>query len=102
MRGCQPVPADARCRSLGGAVVTAQPLIAVENIVDRAGFAEALTLQRQTVDLSVRDLASKSGQLYSTLGGWFAGRHLPQRSQREAFLTVLRTCGVAEGDLDQW
>lgn len=71
-------------------------------ITDRARFADALTQLRLTADLSVREVARRTKQRASTLGGWFSGQHLPQRSQREVLCEVLRLCGVPEEALSAW
>ena len=71
-------------------------------ITDRAGFARALTELRLAADLSVREVAKRADQRHSTLGGWFSGQHLPQRSQGEVLNDVLRICGAGEQDLPAW
>ncbi|GIE89944.1 nSTAND1 domain-containing NTPase [Actinoplanes regularis] len=69
-----------------------------ERIVTREDFGRELTLLRQGADLSVRQVAAKTGSYrnHSTIGDWFAGRGLPAAASRELFVQVLRACGVTD------
>jgi hypothetical protein len=46
-------------------------------IVSRRDFADELTRLRELAGLSVRDVAKAAGLPDSTMGDYFAGRHLP-------------------------
>ncbi|WP_405736089.1 helix-turn-helix domain-containing protein [Streptomyces sp. NBC_01537] len=57
-------------------------------------FAERLTDLRVDAGLTIRDLAKAVGVPTSTLGDYFAGRHLPPTRQPELLPELLRACGV--------
>jgi WD40 repeat protein/transcriptional regulator with XRE-family HTH domain len=64
-------------------------------IVTRRDFADELTRLRELAGLSVRDVAKAAGLPDSTMGDYFAGRHLP--SLKAAGLPgILRACGVTD------
>lgn len=66
-------------------------------------FAEALTALRHRSGLSIRRLSSMTGIPSATLGGYFAGRHLPSVSQRSALEDVLGALGVDDpAEVDRW
>lgn len=71
-------------------------------VASREDFARELTLLREEAGFSVRSLANRVGAPTSTLGGYFAGSHLPHPASA-TFLKLLRACGVAEGPAaDAW
>jgi WD40 repeat protein len=76
-----------------------------ERIATRQEFSQALTLLREQAGLSVRDVARRTaarGQ-HTTLGGWFAGQHLPSASSTTLLVSVLAVCGVTEREqVRQW
>lgn len=66
-------------------------------------FAEALTALRHRSGLSIRKLSSMTGIPSATLGGYFAGRHLPSVSQGTALEDVLGALGVDDAaEVDRW
>ncbi|MEV4509211.1 tetratricopeptide repeat protein [Dactylosporangium sp. NPDC049525] len=72
-------------------------------VVDRGDFTRELGLLRDSAGLTVRDVAARSGVPASTLGGYFAGTHLPGRGAVEQFKKVLLTCGVTDRHaIGQW
>jgi WD40 repeat protein/DNA-binding transcriptional regulator YiaG len=60
-------------------------------------FAQALTTLREQTGMSIRELARITGTTSSTLGEWFAGRHLPPVSALVAVIGILDSCGVSSG-----
>lgn len=65
-------------------------------------FAQDLTDARREAGLSVRDVARETGIPSATLGGYFAGRHLPPANRPEVLLAVLRACGVPAAEHPAW
>ncbi|MER6356976.1 helix-turn-helix transcriptional regulator [Streptomyces sp. NPDC001634] len=59
-------------------------------------FAERLTALREGAGLTIRDLAKAVGVPTSTLGDYYAGRHLPPVRQPELLPALLRACGVVD------
>ena len=75
----------------------------VTRIGSRAELAAALTALRNHTGLSVRDVVDRSGGLHGTIGGWFAGQHVPTRASTPMFDAVLAACGVTDPvDVDAW
>ncbi len=69
----------------------------------RTDFAETLTSLRESAGLTVRDVAKASGLPNSTLGGYFAGRHLPSLKPANQLPGLLRALGVCDPVLlDRW
>lgn len=64
-------------------------------VSNREEFAAALTELRGTAGLTVRQVVERSGALHGTVGGWFAGQHLPTDANERMFREVLRACGVS-------
>src|SRR5688572_22136210 len=74
-----------------------------EKISSREEFAAALTLVRERAGLTVRDVARAVRVPFSTLGGYFGGRHLPPISQTRLLTELLQACGVTEQrTIDAW
>ena len=74
-----------------------------EKINSREEFAAALTVVRERAGLTVRDVARAVQVPFSTLGGYFGGRHLPPVSQTLLLTELLRACGVTEQrTIDAW
>ncbi|WP_433606085.1 tetratricopeptide repeat protein [Dactylosporangium sp. CA-139114] len=67
-----------------------------DRIADRLGFARELSLLRDGAALTIRDVAARSGVPASTLGGYFAGTHLPGRSPAGQFERILAACGATD------
>ena len=62
-----------------------------------------LSLARQQAALTIREVARASGIPASTVGDYFAGRHLPPVSQPELLTRVLAACGVTDPEqADRW
>jgi WD40 repeat protein len=60
----------------------------------RQEFADQLSLLKDQAGLTVREIAGKAGVPASTLGGYFAGTHLPPVKMSDLLLRVLSVCGV--------
>jgi WD40 repeat protein/transcriptional regulator with XRE-family HTH domain len=66
-------------------------------------FGRELSLARQQAGLTIREVARASGIPASTVGDYFAGRHLPPVRQPELLTRVLAACGITEpGQVDGW
>ena len=65
-------------------------------------FAQDLTHARLEAGLSVRDVSRATGIPSATLGGYFAGRHLPPANRPEVLAAVLESCGVPGGEHAGW
>jgi transcriptional regulator with XRE-family HTH domain len=82
-----------RLRALAG-------LDAVETSRD---FGRELTVVRRQAGLSLRELAKAAGIPLSTVGGYFAGSHLPYVGQARVLETLLFACGVTDSAaVAQW
>jgi WD40 repeat protein/transcriptional regulator with XRE-family HTH domain len=66
-------------------------------IVTRRDFASALTRLRELAGLTVRDVAKAAGLPDATMGGYFAGRHLPPLKPAR-LPGILRACGVTDSE----
>ena len=67
-----------------------------------AAFAGDLSELRRRAGRSVRDVGRATGIPSATLGGYFAGRHLPPANRPEVLEGVLRACQVPEGERAAW
>ena len=67
-----------------------------------ASFAGDLSELRRRAGRSVRDVARATGVPSATLGGYFAGRHLPPANRPEVLEGVLRECQVPEAERSAW
>ncbi len=66
-------------------------------------FGRELSLARQQAGLTIREVARASGLPASTVGDYFAGRHLPPARQPELLTRVLTACGITDpGQADHW
>jgi transcriptional regulator with XRE-family HTH domain len=74
----------------------------VSSITDRAELSAALAVLRARQALSVRDVARLSGLPLATVGGYLAGRHLPQPATIDQFQRVLAALGVPDGEQGPW
>ncbi|HEX2805892.1 MAG TPA: helix-turn-helix domain-containing protein, partial [Kineosporiaceae bacterium] len=70
-------------------------------IASPADFSAALTSLREQAGITIRDLAKLVGATSSTLGGYFAGRHLPAMSAIPVVEKILEACGVPAGPARQ-
>ena len=61
-------------------------------------FGRELTLARQQAGLTIRDVAKTSGIPVSTVGDYFAGRHLPPARQPELLPSILTACQITEAE----
>jgi WD40 repeat protein/transcriptional regulator with XRE-family HTH domain len=74
-----------------------------DRIRTRTEFGEELTKLREAAELTVRELASRSGIPPATVGGYLRARHLPSVGQLDTFRTLLAACGVSdEPAVDRW
>jgi WD40 repeat protein/transcriptional regulator with XRE-family HTH domain len=72
-------------------------------ITSQQDFGRELTLARRRAGLTVRQVARASGIPVSTVGDYFAGRHLPPAGQPELLSAVLAACGITdEAERDRW
>ena len=67
-------------------------------IASQTDFGRELTLARQQAGLTVRDVAKASGIPVSTVGDYFAGRHLPPARQPELLPAILAACQITEAE----
>ena len=66
-------------------------------------FGRELSLARQQAGLTIREVARASGIPASTVGDYFAGRHLPPVRQPELLARVLAACGITDpGQVERW
>jgi transcriptional regulator with XRE-family HTH domain len=66
-------------------------------------FGRELSLARQQAGLTIREVARASGIPASTVGDYFAGRHLPPVRQPELLARVLAACGITNpGQVERW
>lgn len=73
-----------------------QPSGAIDprEIGTRQEFADQLSMLKDQAGLTVREIAGKAGVPASTLGGYFAGTHLPPVKMSDLLLRILSVCGV--------
>jgi Novel STAND NTPase 1/Helix-turn-helix domain len=105
MRRAAPHPArfcgqDSR-HSTAGQALRKWPYKVVQAIMTDPGrigtrqeFADELSLLKDHAGLTVRDIAAKTGIPPSTLGGYFAGSHLPPAKMTDLLPSILSVCGV--------
>jgi tetratricopeptide (TPR) repeat protein/transcriptional regulator with XRE-family HTH domain len=67
-------------------------------IVTRHDFGQELTLAKEHAQFTVRQIAENAGIPASTVGGYLAGRHLPDRYPPDLLQRVLRACGITDRD----
>src|SRR5215470_16877489 len=66
-------------------------------------FGRELSLARQQAGLTIREVARASGIPASTVGDYFAGRHLPPVRQPELLTRVLAACGITDPEqTERW
>ncbi|MFX0538497.1 helix-turn-helix domain-containing protein [Ornithinimicrobium sp. Y1847] len=65
-------------------------------------LAAELTRMRLDAGLTIRELEKRSGIPSGTLGGYFAGRHLPPASRPEVLESILEACQVPEDERPRW
>lgn len=72
-------------------------------ISTRHEFADKLSLLKDRAGVTVRDVAGKTGVPASTLGGYFAGTHLPPVKMSDLLPRILSACGVHdEAEIERW
>src|SRR5580692_11342154 len=72
-------------------------------ITSQQDFGRELTLARQQAGLTIREVAKASGIPVSTLGDYFAARHLPPARQPELLPGILAACQITEAEqVDRW
>ncbi len=72
-------------------------------IVTRKGFGAELTLARQRSGMSVRHVAAELGLPASTVGGYFAGTHLPALQPHDLVRRLVDILGITEpADVEAW
>lgn len=62
----------------------------------RQEFADALAALRGSAGLGIRDVANLTGIPFSTLGGYYRGKHLPYPTQPDVLPKILAACGVRD------
>jgi len=67
-------------------------------ITSQQDFGRELTLARQQAGLTIRDVAKASGIPVSTVGDYFAARHLPPARQPELLPSILAACQITEAE----
>ncbi len=65
-------------------------------ITSQQDFGRELTLARQQAGLTIRDVARASGIPVSTVGDYFAARHLPPARQPVLLPSILAACQITE------
>lgn len=74
-----------------------------DGISTREEFAAALTLLRERAGLTVRDVARKVDVPPATIGGYFAGRHVPPLKPPDQLARILSACGVGDtAEVHKW
>jgi WD40 repeat protein len=69
----------------------------------RQEFAAELSLLKDRAGLTVRDISGKTGVPTSTLGGYFAGTHLPPVKLSDLLPGILSACGVDDAaEVERW
>ncbi|HZN76490.1 MAG TPA: tetratricopeptide repeat protein [Micromonosporaceae bacterium] len=72
-------------------------------IITRQTFGTELTLARQRSGMSVRRVASALGVPASTVGGYFAGTHLPALQPPDLVGRLVRALGITDpADVEAW
>lgn len=71
-------------------------------VVSLADLGVALSRLRQDRGLTVRAVARAAGIPHSTVGGYFAGRHLPPPTRPQDFAKVLTVLGVPASEHEAW
>lgn len=67
-------------------------------VTTRRGFGRELTIARRRSGLTVRQVATRVGLPVSTLGGYFAGTHLPALQPADLLGTLLAVLGIDRAD----
>ncbi|MFI5801151.1 helix-turn-helix domain-containing protein [Streptomyces sp. NPDC051677] len=74
-----------------------------ERATDRSSsirnFGRQLTILREESGLTVREVARRTDSSASTIGGYFAGRHLPPR---QYLMALLQAMGRPSSDVEHW
>lgn len=65
-------------------------------------FARDLSQVRQAAGRSIRQVQQATGIPTATLGGYFAGRHLPPANRPEVLDAVLDACNVPSSEREAW
>lgn len=74
-----------------------------ERFATREEFGAALTTVRDRKGLTIRQLARALNIPVSTLGGYFAGTHLPVPNQSDRMARLLTACGIDDPRaVDRW
>jgi WD40 repeat protein len=72
-------------------------------ISTRDEFKKGLSQVRAITQLTIREVASKADVPFSTVGGYFSGRHLPTPAQFAQFARIIGACGVTNpAEVDAW
>jgi transcriptional regulator with XRE-family HTH domain len=67
-------------------------------IMCQRDFGRELTLARQQAGLTIRQVAKASGIPVSTVGDYFAARHLPPARQPELLPSILAACRITDAE----
>ena len=72
-------------------------------ITSQQDFGRELTLARRQAGLTIRDVAKASGIPVSTVGDYFAARHLPPARQPELLPSILAACQITGAEqVNRW
>src|SRR5689334_15819053 len=72
-------------------------------INNQQDFGRELTLARRQAGLTIRDVARASGIPVSTVGDYFAARHLPPARQPELLPAILAACQITGAEqVNRW
>jgi transcriptional regulator with XRE-family HTH domain len=72
-------------------------------IMCQQDFGRELTLARQQAGLTIRQIAKASGIPVSTVGDYFAARHLPPARQPELLPSILAACQITDAEeVSRW
>ena len=72
-------------------------------ITSQQDFGRELTLARRQAGLTIRDVARASGIPVSTVGDYFAARHLPPARQPELLPSILAACQITGAEqVNRW
>src|SRR4051794_34179921 len=79
------------------------PIDDFSEIHTREEFTRALSDLRVNAQLTIRSLSAHADIPFSTVGGYFSGRHLPSGPRGEDHVrAILRACSVPEHNHDTW
>ncbi len=73
------------------------------SVTTRDDIKRALACIRTRAEVTIREVAGKADVPFSTVGGYFSGRHLPTPAQFDQFVRILSVCGVCDPvEIESW